>query len=237
MKKIIFFIVAGITFFCCGCGKPLEQGIHTFSGTLEINEYALGTSVGGRIERLYVDEGQNVAKGELIATLDHYPLAKTRYDRLAGLIKFGAVSQEDFELAERDVKDQEIVSPVDGVVLVKVHEEGEAVSAGSAVVIIGNTQAYWVRVYVPEGMINRIHLNQSAKIRLDGLKKMLTGRVSYISPQAEFTPRNIQTPEERVSQAFAIKVNLDQPVDNLHAGVYADVLININQPSTPISSQ
>jgi len=72
-----------------------------------------------------------------------------------------------------------------------------------------------------------VHLNEQAMLHFDGLKKKFKGHVSYISPRAEFTPRNVQTPEERVAQTFAVKVMLDQVEPDLRPGVASDVTINL----------
>ena len=66
-------------------------------------------------------------------------------------------------------------------------------------------------------------MGQSAEIRFDGINEKFVGHVSFITPRAEITPRNVQTQEERVTQTFAVKVRLDSPVDYLRPGVAADV--------------
>ena len=66
-------------------------------------------------------------------------------------------------------------------------------------------------------------MNQKARIQVDGVDKELTGHVTFIDTQAEFTPRNVQTPEERATQTFAVKIGLENPPQALHPGVAADV--------------
>jgi HlyD family secretion protein len=83
-----------------------------------------------------------------------------------------------------------------------------------------------VRVYVPEGVINRISMNQAATVKFDGMKDRFNGRVIFVAPKAEFTPRNVQTPEERVTQTFAVKVRVEDPELFLRPGVAADVVFD-----------
>ena len=94
--------------------------------------------------------------------------------------------------------------------------------------MVGDRAQLWVRVFVPEGLINRVRLNQPATLRFDGIRHDFKGHVSFIAPKAEFTPRNVQTPEERVTQTFAIKVVLDEPESFLRPGVAADVIVHLN---------
>ena len=197
-----------------------------FSGTLELTEYSVGVLSAGRLVTLQVDEGAKVKQGEILGTLDRYDQAKKDYDRAVMLLKSGGSSDQAVERAKLDLEDETIFSPVDGVVLVKIREVGEVLPAGSPVVTIGDDRHLWVRVFIPEGLINRVQLNQPAVLRFDGLKKKFKGHVIFIAPKAEFTPRNIQTKEERVTQTFAVKMALDEPYPELHPGVNADVTLS-----------
>lgn len=215
-----------------GCDQ-FNHGSLKLSGTLELTEHAVGARVPGRLATLLVDEGQTVTQGQVLATLDRLDQTKRDYDRARQLYEQGGATQQAVEQAELMLEDQQIICPVDGVVLLKVHEVGEVVGAGSPVVVIGDRQQLWVKVYVPEGTINRVQLNQPATLRFDGIKRLFKGHVSFVAPRAEFTPRNVQTPEERVTQTFAVKVTLDEAEPSLRPGVAADVVIHLNQgPAT-----
>ncbi len=193
------------------------------TGTLELTEHSLGARVPGRLVKLSVDEGSTVSKGEVIATLDRYDQAKHDYERASEIYRQGGLDHQALEQAQLALEDQQVVSPVDGVVLIKVREAGEVLSAGSPVVVVGDRSSIWVKVYVVEGLINRVHIGQEATVHLDGLKKTYQGHVSFIADKAEFTPRNVQTPEERVTQTFGVKVTIDAPDPALRPGVAADV--------------
>ena len=223
-RRIIIFILLMMS---SGCKLWNEPGQETFSGTLEVNEHVLGAKVAGRVMSLNVDEGSTVKKGELLATLDRYVQLKKDYDRAVEMFNQGGGDHQSVEYAQLAMEDQTVISPVDGVVLVKVHDVGEVVGSGSAVVVVGDRSRYWVKIFVPERYINRVHMGEQAKAKFDGLNEEFSGRVSFIASQAEFTPRNVQTAEERILQTFAVKVDIDHPPEFLRPGVACDVKIKM----------
>ena len=225
MKIKYSVALIALVLFAVGCGSNQPPKKLKFSGTLELTEHALGAKVAGRIATLTVQEGDEVKRGQLLATTDRYEQARKDFDRTQNLVKQGGTTQQSLEYAALALEDQQITSPVDGIVLVKVHEVGETVAAGSPVVVVGDRSQLWVKIFVPEGWINTIQMGQSATLSFDGLKQSFKGHVSFIASQAEFTPRNVQTEEERITQAFAVKVVLDEPPVNLRPGVAADVVI------------
>lgn len=227
MKISRIFLVAMVLAAFIGCSPNQNLESLKFSGTLELTEHSLGAKVAGRLVTLLTDEGQEVKTGQLLATLDRFDQARKDYERLEQLFKVGGTTEQALEYAELNFDDQRIVSPIDGIVLVKVHEVGETVAAGSAVMVVGDRTKLWVRIFVPEGVINKVYINQSAVLHFDGLQETFKGHVSFIATQAEFTPRNVQTTEERVTQTFAVKVTLDEPPVTLRPGIAADVELNL----------
>ena len=225
-NKLIYPIIFGFLILS-GCDRMMSSHELKSSGTLELTEHSLGAKAAGRVVSLNVDEGDRVKQGDIVATLDRFEQAQKDYERLNGLLKQGGATAQDVEHAALAMEDQRVISPVDGIVLVKVHEVGETVSAGSAIVVVGDRKNLWVRIYVSEGQINKITMNKPAVLHFDGVKESFKGHVSFISSQAEFTPRNIQTAEERITQTFAVKVTLDNPPEFLRPGVAADVTIEI----------
>jgi HlyD family secretion protein len=205
------------------CSRKTPENMIQLSGTLEMTEHGVGVPVMARLIEVAVDEGDEVTQGQDLATTDRFALAQREYDRQVQLLARGGGSRQAVEQAELAMRDQRILSPIDGVVLTKVHESGEVVSANSAVFILGDRKRMWVRVFVPEGFVNRIDLNQTATLHFDGLAEEIHGKVAFIAPRAEFTPRNVQTPEERVTQTFAVKIALENPPKYLRPGVSADV--------------
>jgi HlyD family secretion protein len=129
---------------------------------------------------------------------------------------------------EERLKDTVIYAPTDGVVLRKLVELGETVSPGTPVFTIGDLAHPWIKVYVKEDKLGYVKLNQRAVITADTYKgKKYEGTVTYISSEAEFTPKNVQTQEERVKLVFGIKVSVKNINDELKPGMPADVRIHI----------
>jgi HlyD family secretion protein len=118
-----------------------------------------------------------------------------------------------------------IRAPFSGIVTVRHREPGESVSAGLPVVTLMNSADRWVRIYVREDQVGRVAIGQNAAITSDSHPdKTFNGRVTFIASQAEFTPRNVQTAEERVKLVYAVKVAISGDAANrLKPGVPADV--------------
>lgn len=121
-----------------------------------------------------------------------------------------------------------IRAPFAGIVTVRHREPGESVAAGLPVVTLMNPADRWVRIYVREDQVGRVQIGQSASITSDSHPdKMFQGRVTFIASQAEFTPRNVQTAEERVKLVYAVKVAITaDPSNQLKPGVPADVVLD-----------
>jgi HlyD family secretion protein len=130
--------------------------------------------------------------------------------------------------AEQRLKDTVIYSPTEGIVLRKNVEPGETIAAGTPVVTVGDLAQPWVKVYVKEDKMGLLKLGQKATITVDTYKdKTYEGVVSYISSEAEFTPKTVQTPEERVKLVFAVKVRVKNEKGELKPSMPADVRLAI----------
>ena len=121
-----------------------------------------------------------------------------------------------------------LLAPFDGVVLVRQAELGEVVSPGSPVVTLADLAHPWVRVYVPEPDLGRVHWGQSVAVRTDTYPgKTYRGRVSFIASEAEFTPKTVQTERERVTLVYRVKVDVDNPEFELKPGMPADAYLDV----------
>lgn len=127
----------------------------------------------------------------------------------------------------KKVDDCVILSPIEGTVTTRYVEVGELVGQGMAVVRIANLSRLTMLVYVSETLLPRVTLGQKAKITVDAFSdRSFEGEVVYISPTAEFTPKNIQTKDERTKLVFAIKLKVANPDGTLKAGLPADAVIS-----------
>lgn len=131
------------------------------------------------------------------------------------------------EAARVSFEDLRARSTVEGMVTRTHAEAGETLGAGRPVATITDIAQPWVRVYIPESQIGKVRLGAAAKVRVDTFPdREFVGRVSYVSSQAEFTPKNVQTQEERVKLVFAVNVTMDNREGILKPGMPADVTIS-----------
>jgi HlyD family secretion protein len=131
-------------------------------------------------------------------------------------------------VAETQLAYTRLQSPMDGTVLSHHVEVGEYVGPGTSVVTVADTVHLWVRAYVDEADLGRIRHGQHVAVRSDSRpNKTYDGVIGFISSEAEFTPKTVQTTKERVKLVFRIKVYVDNPNDELKPGMPADVVIGV----------
>jgi RND family efflux transporter MFP subunit len=136
------------------------------------------------------------------------------------------VAQAKAQLAqiETQLHEMRVVAPGDSVLEVLSVKVGDVLPANREVATLILPQHLWVRVYVPEKWLGYIKLNDPVRVRVDSFPdKDFHGSVEQINRQAEFTPRNVQTVEDRIKQVFGVKIALDNSEDKLRAGMSADV--------------
>jgi HlyD family secretion protein len=119
-----------------------------------------------------------------------------------------------------------VTAPCDGVVLSKNVEPGEYVSPGTPVVTIGNIRKPWLRAYLEYPNQQRVRLGQTVGVTTDNVPdRTYQGTLSFISDEAEFTPKNVQTEKERVKLVYRIKIDIDNKDLSLKRGMPADAEI------------
>jgi HlyD family secretion protein len=124
-------------------------------------------------------------------------------------------------------------APAAGVITVREAELGEVVSPGSPVVTLADIDRIWLRAYIAETDLGRIHWGQEVSITTDTYPgKQYRGRISFISPDAEFTPKSVQTYKERVTLVYRIKIDIDNPNHELKPGMPADAHIELAAQSS-----
>ena len=186
-------------------------------------------------------EGGAISRQALDAAETGYALAEAERDRLKDQVQLlesgtrpeqiaaqravvaGALAAE--EQGHAVLNFAEIIAPFDGTVTRRQREPGEVVSAGLPVLTVSNPADRWVRIYVREDEVGRVALGQAAEIRIDAFPgRSYQGAVSFISSEAEFTPRNVQTREERVKLVYRVKVRVvGDTAQDLKPGLSADV--------------
>ncbi|HTS62359.1 MAG TPA: HlyD family efflux transporter periplasmic adaptor subunit [Candidatus Acidoferrales bacterium] len=133
-------------------------------------------------------------------------------------------------LIDSQLSDTVAASPCDGVVLVKSADVGEVLAPGTSVVTVGDIDHPWVRAYINETDLGKVKIGSRVKVTTDSFKdKAFNGRVSFIASQAEFTPKQIQTQQERVKLVYRIKIDVENPGRELKLNMPVDAEIPLNQ--------
>jgi len=221
----------------------LQQGArHTMQNAGETVE---------RLKRLFAEGGatqQQLSDAETglaaaKAQYESYGSQKRSAEEQLELLKNGAtkemvniadagveLAQADLEIARVNLEKTILQAPVDGIISSVNFNKGEVVAPGAGLVSILVNKDLWIDVYVSETELPHIKLGQQAEISIDAFpEKVFHGRAAFISPEAEFTPKNLQTKDERVNMVFAVKIVVTDGNDILKPGLPADVRILTSQ--------
>ncbi len=165
------------------------------------------------------------AEARVKEAAEAFQLAKNGYraEEIAAAKAATASARAALAAIESRLKELDIVAPVDGTVEAVDLQPGDLVAANAPVVSILDRRRLWVRAYVPENHLN-LKSGQTVDVTVDSFPgKRFQGTITFIARQAEFTPGNVQTPEERSKQVFRIKVTMHDPEGVLRPGMAADV--------------
>lgn len=138
-----------------------------------------------------------------------------------------AVADAQIAILDKALHDATVVAPVSGVVTQKLVDMGEIVMRGTPLVVITDLDHAWANLFVPEPAIPRVKLGQAATVHTDAGGPGVPGTVTFISPKAEFTPRNVQTAEERSKLVYRIKVSVDNRSGVLKSGMPVDAELGL----------
>jgi HlyD family secretion protein len=120
---------------------------------------------------------------------------------------------------QKGIADAAVTAPVGGIVTERLVEAGELVRPGTPLLTITDLDRVWANVYVDEPMVPRLRLGQAATLFTDAGGDGIAGTITYISPSAEFTPRNVQTADDRSKLVYRVKVSVDNRAGVLKAGM------------------
>jgi HlyD family secretion protein len=231
-----------------GCSDPPKN---RFQGYVEGEFVYVASPLAGQLEALSVQRGQQVTTGQPLFALDETAekaareqiqaalvLSERELARQDKLFRTGVAATQDLDRA-RSARDQDKrrldqtdwsfnqkkqTAPQSGLVYDTLFRQGEWVPAGKPVVVLLPPQNIKVRAFVPETRIGSIHYGDTAQVTVDGLKDPFVGKVSYISPRAEYTPPVIYSRETRAKLVFMVESVFDlQAATNLHPGQPVDV--------------
>jgi multidrug resistance efflux pump len=200
-----------------------DSGPVTASGIVEADEAMLSPEVTGRLIGLPVRAGDQVRSGDLLARLD---------DTIIQLQIRQAEAAARLQLQLESEKYQ-LRSPIDGIVSRVPMRLGEVAMPGQAVVVVTDPWQVEINLYVRELDLGRVWVGQIVDVSADPFPgQRFNGRVAWISPRAEFTPRNVQTQRDRKNLVFAVKVEVENPGGMLKPGLPADATF-VTGPRAP----
>jgi len=231
-------------------------------GNVDLRQVELAFNDSERIADVLVQEGDRVTRGQILARLDTSRLkpeaasakadlvnAKQQWNRLTALAELTtgrAVSQQDLDgakavldmaqarltVSDRELADAELVSPCDAVVRSRLLEPGEMVSPQRPVFDLAITDPKWVRAYISEADLGKVHEGMKASISTDSFpNRTITGWVGFISSVAEFTPKAVETKDLRPNLVYEIRVFVQDPQNEMRLGMPATVSLELNPPA------
>lgn len=193
-----------------------------------------------RMSKLY--ESKSITKKQYEDALSRYEVAQAQYnasrDNLKKMKNFARPEEirqaeanlekanASVNLLKKNIQDSYVTSPINGTLVKKFVEAGETVGPNSSLFRISDLSVVDLVIYVSEEELGHVKLGQKADVSVDAFpNKTFKGKVIYISPEAEFTPKNIQTKDERTKLVFAVKIEIANPNSDLKAGMPADAVI------------
>jgi len=202
-----------------------------------------------RAEELLADKGVSIQERDN-AEANHQEAQarlKSARDNLA-LLEAGFrsedISQAKADLAQTEaalataslqLRDTVLTAPVDGVILTRAQEAGAILQSGTPVFTLSLVTPVWVRAYVHEPDLGRIHPGMKVEIRTDSVGgKPYRGQIGYISPRAEFTPKTVETAELRTTLVYRLRIVVDNPDDGLRQGM--PVTVNLDESTLSTSA-
>jgi len=206
-----------------------------FSGTVEATQVVLSSRISSNIKTIQVSEGDVIKKDVVLVTLDCEDIQVNHarlfddYNRARKLLASGAGSKESYERSkslfdEIEVKKSwcTIKSPIDGVVTNSFREAGEYVTPGTKLISVLDKNDYWAYFYIPQTLINRFNAGDTVSLLLPETKEYFAGKIVKINETAEFTPKNVQTYDERARLVYGVKIHVENKENRLKPGMSLD---------------
>jgi|SRR5665213_870263 len=236
MKRIIpivLFLAAAAYYFLVY--KPAHP-LFTYAGTVEVDEVDVQPGVASPIGGLDVKEGDIVAPGQLLATLTcpdvrvAAGLASSDFNRNAQLYKAGSMAYSNFDhslYANQDASVKlnwcTVASPITGTVLTIYRHLGEWARPGEPIMTLADLRSVYAYFYVPQSMLAGLKIGETVPCSLPEMKdRAFQGDLAFIRPEAEFTPKNVQTREERESLVYGVKVHFNNTDGTFKPGMYIE---------------
>lgn len=236
-KKLAPFVAVAVAAVIGAVVFAKRNRSFLYAGSIEATKVDLSSRVSSVIARFHVDEGSKIEKGDKLIDLAcedlklAAELAAGDYDRAERLFRSGSMPKESYEhlRIKRDdsalrVSWCQIPSPFKGTVLNTYREANEYVVPGTKLLTLADLSEVWAIVYVPQQLLSRLSLGKQVTGYISEMNmKEFQGKIRVISDQAEFTPKNVQTREERTRLVYGIKVTFPNPDGILKPGMTIEV--------------
>jgi membrane fusion protein YbhG len=205
-----------------------EAELASAQADVERFDALLASNSGSRKQRDDAVTRRDVARARLQGAQDQVRAARESLARLRAGSRREEVDAARARLAataaqiathQKAMTDATVVAPVGGVITEKLADAGELISPRTPIVVITDLDHAWANVYVDEPIVPRLRLGQAATLFTDAGGAGIPGTITYISSKAEFTPRNVQTADERSKLVYRIKVSVDNRAGVLKAGM------------------
>lgn len=247
MKKrllpiLLVLVILGIAFVA---KQRFFKNDFRYAGTLEATKVDLSARLSAVIHEIDVREGDRVKAKQTLVTLScedfkiAHKLATDNYERTSKLYKGGSVSKEAMDQITYKKLDADlrmdwcsIKSPIEGQVLSRYHEPGEWVSPGTKILTVANIRNIWAYIYVPQALVAQLSPGLELTGHLPELgDKAFRGKILKINPEAEFTPKNVQTRSERERLVFGVKVSFSESNENEQ--LKPGMTVEVDLPNSP----
>jgi HlyD family secretion protein len=189
-------------------------------------------------ERDNVEANHKEAQARLKSAQDNLALLKAgfRTEDVTQAKADLAQTEAALATAKLQLKDTVLTAPSDGVILTRAQEVGAILQTGSPVFTLSLVNPVWVRAYVHEPDLGRIHPGMKVEVRTDSrADKAYQGQIGYISPRAEFTPKTVETAELRTALVYRLRIVVENPDVGLRQGMPVTINLNKNVSNTPAS--
>lgn len=147
--------------------------------------------------------------------------AGSRKEQIAQAQAAAKAAQDTARSSRKTLEERTVRAPRDGIIERIPVAVGDLIAPGTMVIRMTDPTDLWIRVYVPEAKLALVSVGDAAELRVDGISDSVPAQVESIATRGEFTPANLQTPDERGKQVFAVRLRLKQPEPRVKAGMYA----------------
>lgn len=215
----------------------IKKSDFLYAGTIEATKIDISSRISSVISTFPANEGYKVKKGDLLVQMacedikQNSELANRDFERGQRLFKMGSLSEESFDHLKGKKDDTSLrlewcsVNALkDATVLNTYREIGEYVNPGTKLLTLVDLSEVWTIIYVPQALLAKISTGMTVTGLLPELDmRPFVGKITYISDAAEFTPKNVQTREERTRLVFGVKVTFPNPEELLKPGMSLEV--------------